>query len=128
MGEDHTEPRGQIALIAILIVTAVALAAALSASFTNRGGLARGLLHTQSQEAFANAEKCLEEALLRLKNDSSYGGGADPFGDGSCSITISGGTITVTGKVAGGKVFRKIQATVTVTLGNVQLNTWQEVP
>ncbi|TAN57948.1 hypothetical protein EPN15_02535, partial [Patescibacteria group bacterium] len=108
---------GQLALLSLLIIGAITLAAALSASFVSRTEIGRGFRASQASTAQAVAESCFEEALYRLKSDSAYEGGNVNIGDGNCSITIINDdantrSITVIGSLD--KIRRKIEAKVQI--------------
>jgi len=124
--------KGTIALISLLIITAVALAIGLSLNLLGLDEMRMGFRESKSSEAFYGAESCLEEALMRLKRDANYSGGTLQIGNGSCNIviTVNGSqrTITVSGTV--NQLIRKIQTVVNVlndgtTFGTENIS-WQE--
>ena len=123
---------GTIALISLLIITAVTLAIGLSLNLLGLDEMRMGFRESKSSQAFHVAESCLEEALMRLKRDANYTGGNLQIGQGSCNIVIAVNgterTITVTGTVD--QLIRKIQSVVNVlndgtTFGNETVF-WQE--
>ena len=123
---------GTIALISLLIITAVTLAIGLSLNLLGLDEMRMGFRGSQSSQAFHVAESCLEEALMRLKRDANYTGGNLSIGNGSCNIIITADgnqrTITVSGNID--QLIRKIQTTVNVlnngtTFGNETIS-WQE--
>jgi len=86
--------RGYIALIAVLIISAVTLAIALSLSGLGVSETDTGLLRQQSAQAGTEAQSCLQEAELRLMNNQSYAGGTVmTFDIGTCTVT----TVTTSG-------------------------------
>jgi len=123
---------GTIALISLLIITAVTLAIGLSMNLLGLDEMRMGFRESKSSEAYYVVESCMEEALVRLKREANYSSGILQIGDGSCNINIvangSQRTITVTGTVD--QLIRKIQAVVNVlndgtTFGNETVS-WQE--
>ena len=126
--------KGAIALISLLIITAVALAIGLSLNLLGIDEMRMGFRESKSSETYHVAESCLEEALMRFKRDANYSGGTLQIGNGSCNINIvvngSQRTITVTGTVD--QLIRKIQTVINVlndgtTFGNETVD-WQEIP
>ena len=106
-------PDGQLALLSLLIIGAITLAAALSASFISRTEIGKGFRQSQIVTAQGAAESCLEEALYRLKSDSNYEGGQVTIGEGTCVITIINDSATVKSITVIGsldKIRRKIEA------------------
>ena len=80
--------KGQLALLSLLIIGAITLAAALSASFIGRTELTKGFRRSIQEQAQSLADSCLEEGLYRVKSDANYDGGVFSMGDGTCSITV----------------------------------------
>ena len=92
--------RGSIALITILIISAISILLVV--------GMSEVSINTRSQISNDEAEKinnysaeaCLEEALIKLEEDSSYSSGSLTINsDTNCSILVSGTnpkTITIT--------------------------------
>ena len=84
---------GYIALITVLILTAVVLLLALNASFFGMSESEMGLDHQLSTESYWLANACAEEALNRLKDDSDYAGDEDlMINDQQCHIYLVKGT------------------------------------
>jgi len=113
-----TAPKGQLALLSLLIIGAITLAAALSASFISRTEIGKGFRQSQVVTAQGAADSCMEEALYRLKSDSAYEGGNVNIGDGTCTITIINDSATVKSITVIGivdKIRRKIEAKVQIS-------------
>jgi len=66
--------RGYIALISILIISAVLILIALSASHFGIGQTTMALQKNQSSESYYLAMACAESALMKLKEDLKYRG------------------------------------------------------
>lgn len=66
--------RGYIALISVLIISAVLLLIALGASQFSLGQSTMAIQRNQSLKSYYLAQACAEEALMRLKEDLGYRG------------------------------------------------------
>ena len=125
---------GFMALATVLIIGAAILTTALAVSL-------RGLDHLQSRDlslrahrAAAVAEACLEEGLLGLRRDATYGSGGPvgpvSIGDGSCiiEVTISGANERRLKSVATlGSLSKIFEARVSLTATGLQLLDWREL-
>ena len=127
-------PGGFAALLTIVIIGAAALLMARNASLLGLGELDLGYTSQKGEEAFSVADGCMEEALRRLRINTTYPGGTLSVSNGSCTITVAGidpnRTVTVTGTVAGTNTTynKKIEVTLTISSGNVlTILTWQEL-
>lgn len=84
-------PRGVIALITVIILGALILAVGLSASFTGQTETILAGALDREQLARMFAQTCADEALYRLKLDSTYTGGTVPVGaSDTCTVSVSG--------------------------------------
>lgn len=127
-----TAERGFAALFTIVVVSAAVLIMAYSASLLGLGELDLGYTSQKGNEAFAIADGCMEEALRRLRLNSSYAGETLTTINGSCIISIetsgSDRTITVTASTTDAH-YKKIEANVTLssdTLPVITVNSWSE--
>ena len=108
--------RGQLALISLLIIGAITLMAALSASFTGMSDRLQGFRESQTQGATAVAEGCLDDTLQRLKSNPSLEEGKIDLGtNGVCRVSVfsmnaSDKTLYITGQV--GSSIRKLEVRV----------------
>ena len=128
-----SDPRinGFIAFTSLLIISAVALAIAASISLLGVDEAKSSLSFKKGQESLKLAEGCLEEALIRLRDDNDYTGGSLNLGDGSCTIGVSGEgndrTITIQSTISDPPDYIKnLSATVKLTGNSIKLVTWQE--
>lgn len=124
--------RGFIALTSLLVISAAALAVAVSISLLGIGEAKSSLDFKKGQETLKIAEGCVEEALLRLRDNAGYSGGSLNVGDGSCTINISGTdsnwVIDVSAEITGPPDYvRSLQITVKRTGNSINILTWQEV-
>ncbi len=134
--DPETLTAGFAALISILVVSAVALAISMSISLLAIGEARSSLDFKKSQEALKIAEGCSEEALLRLKNNSSYTGtGAVALivGNGECSISVSPSgvdkVINVTAQVSEPSTYIKRLRVTVRTLGNsINILNFSQIP
>lgn len=81
---------GFIALITVIIVSAITLIVAATTIFLGTSESLLGFSADQSHETFQIGESCMEEALFRLKQEQVYAGETIFLGNGSCVITITG--------------------------------------
>lgn len=96
--------QGFVALLAVLLLGTIMLIGGLATSSIGQTQLRATISSYAELRARNFAAACLEEAVMRLKRNSSYGGAATvPIDDGTCSITVTGTgtsrTITVTATV-----------------------------
>lgn len=84
-------PRGVIALITVIILGALILAVGLSASFTGQTETILSGQLDREQLARILAQTCVDEAMHRLKLDSTYTGGTVLVGaSDTCTVSVSG--------------------------------------
>lgn len=81
---------GYIALVSFLIIGLVALSVAVSVSFLGIEVGKTSLTATRGEQTFWLAKSCLNQALLKLRNDQTYSGEELTFSTGSCTIIING--------------------------------------
>jgi hypothetical protein len=129
MKKRFTNQQGYIALIAVLIVSAVTLAISLSLNSLSIGETTSGLLKQQSAQSFGLAGSCLQEAWLRLKRDPTFAGDSLNNSLGSCTITVVGSgndrTITVESDVR--NIRRRLESQVTTSGNILTVQSWTEV-
>lgn len=91
MKKNHKNNKeGFIALITVLIVSAITIIVAATTIFLGLSESLLGFSADRSHEAFQLAESCAEEAYFRLKKDFSFSSETLIFDSGSCSISITG--------------------------------------
>lgn len=130
---DHSRKaeQGLVAITSLLIISAVVLSVAISVSLLGVGGAQNSLTYKKGVETLKIAESCVEEGLLRLRDDVNYSGGTLQVGGGSCTIMVSGTgsnrTLNVTGRLPGPPSYeRSIEVTVRRAGKSINLVTWQE--
>ncbi len=123
---------GYIALTSILVISAVALAISISISLLGVGEAKSSFDYKKGQETLKIAESCIEEALLRLRNDSNYAGASLNVGNGTCSINVSGAdadrTIDVSAQLTNLSSYtQNIQVTAKRTGNSINIVSWNQV-
>lgn len=127
--------KGIAALLVVLIITTSALIMAYNASWLGLGEIDLSYTSQKGGSALALAEACTEEALRRIKKDSSFGVGEGditlPIGANSCIINISQNLneriIITTGLVDDFE--KKLETSVNLLGGDnkIALNYWREI-
>lgn len=121
--------RGFIALVTILIISAVALLVCLSISFFSLGEAQMSLQKNQSSQAHYLANLCAEEALMKLKEDINYQGNeVFIFEQGSCQILSIEGSWTIKVLADCSNQIKKLKIVVSQVNPKTEISSWQEVP
>lgn len=122
--------KGFIALVTILVITAVALVLATSANLLGLGELQMSFNEAQSFKALDAANSCLDEALLRLKRNSDFSSGGLNVDSDSCTINIaqSGNNRIITAEGVAGDAVKKIETEVDISSSPFTLNYYKEIP
>lgn len=81
---------GAAILILVLVVGAVSILIGTTLATRGIGFLSIGNADVMSRKVLALADGCAEDALLQLRNDRQYAGGALPRSEGTCLISITG--------------------------------------
>src|SRR3990167_3518878 len=127
-----TAPKGQLALLSLLIIGAITLAAALSASFISRTEIGKGFRASQASTAQAVAESCMEEALGKFKDDPDFQETTINFeNEAKCLVSVfyedtNKAVFYVTAQIK--DVFKKLEAHITRSGENLQLTNIKELP
>ncbi len=129
------DQRGFIALITIVVLSAILLTIGLTISSASLSQLVATFGSSQSARAIQVADTCAEEGYQRLKYDSAYTGGTVPIDIYSCTITVSGSgsTRTVDTQVTVGNYTRRVRASITLSsnvAGNAKratLTKWEDL-
>jgi len=125
-----TNQQGIAALVVIVIVAAVGLLVAQSASFLGLGELGLGYTSQKGGEAFALADGCMEEAFRRIRLDTSYTGNPSlTVVNGSCTISVvvsgSDRTITVIGNTTD-EYYATIESQISLFGNVITINSWAQ--
>lgn len=120
-----------IALISVLIISAIALVVSLSASLTSTDQAKIGLKKSLSSESLYFASSCAEEALMRLRENTAYLGNETlTIIPGACQILpieLSGSLRLIKVISSYKNQFRKIKISVDVSTLPLKIDSWQEV-
>lgn len=124
--------RGYIALISVIIISALIVFIGSSANLLSISESDMGLKESQSWEAFYLATACAEEGLMKLKENLKYKGNESLiFDNGTCTILNIGGggnknrIVNVSGSAY--NIVRKIKIEIVQVNLDMQISSWQEV-
>lgn len=128
---------GYVALVSVMIMSAVLLLLSVAVSGTSVLGRLNVLTYQYKEASRGLADGCVDAALLRLINNSGYSPSNESVSVGtqSCtivSVTPSGGqkVIQVQGiypATANGRSYTNLQVRVTVSTGSLVVHSWEEV-
>jgi len=124
---------GAAMIIVVVVVVAVSLILVVTVSSLGLGEMEMGFSISQADEAFAIADGCMDETLHRIHLDNNYGIGAGTITltltNGSCDIDVTqaGNDRTVIIEGVKGLYHKKIEVTLTLSGGNITINTWKEL-
>lgn len=127
----RTDERGAAALMVFLIMLAAAVIVVSTSALIGVDVLTSGFSQQTSSDMILSAETCVEEAMIRLRRNNSYGGGSLAVGDAQCTINVTGtpcGACTIDVEAVGDSFTRNIEATVNVSGSSVDILTWEEQP
>jgi len=124
--------QGYIALISVIIISALIVIIASSANLISISESSMGLKERQSWEAFYLANACGEEALIKLKESLKYKGNETfVFDNGSCEISgATGGGNTNRRIIASGSAYnmvRKIKIEINQVNPEMDIESWLEI-
>ncbi len=120
--------KGFIALMTVLLVLVIVLTVGLNLSSLSIGEAKMGLQNNQSSQAYYLANLCAEQALMRLKENSSYHGDESiAIENGSCTILPIEDRWVI--KVSGSffNQVKKMKIVVSKLHPKLIINSWQEV-
>ncbi|HZE87876.1 MAG TPA: hypothetical protein VE090_06790 [Methylomirabilota bacterium] len=120
--------KGYIALITVLIVSAAVLITITTVALLSIGEGQSSFALYKGEDGLNFVEGCMEDALLKARNSSSYAGGTITRPEGTCSITVStiGSTWTITATTTSTLYKRTVQ--VVATRGtSFTLVSWREI-
>lgn len=125
--------KASISLISLLVISAVTLILVVAGSVNGISNYDQAFNFEAGKSGYYGAEACLEEALFRTEQDSTFTSTTIVLdADTDCSVTVAGinpKTITVTVNFL--DYSQTFQATVQVTqsgqIYNSELLTWEEI-
>lgn len=124
--------RGSVALISILIISAMLLIVSVGMSESNISTMYSFLNNESNQIMYHVAEGCLEESIVRIKDDTNFAGTTLALGDANCTATVAGGsTKTITIDISYLEYNQNFSAQVYITTqgeaNNIQLLSWEKI-
>lgn len=123
--------KGYIALTSVLIICAVGLMIASTASLLSIGESQSALSLSKGEEALAFVEGCAEDALLKSQQNINYNGGNITRPEGTCQVTVDSKTGTVwTITVTNSNIFYKRSIMIIYNRpasGNITITSWKEI-
>jgi hypothetical protein len=128
----HEAKKGYIALISVILMSALGLAIMLSVIATGVDAGRTDFSLQQSGGARSLASSCAEEALQKvLETSTTSSSGNLTVGSGTCmyvvTSTSSGQTIIVNSTGVLGTVTSKIKVVIATTTPGITLSSWEEV-
>ncbi len=123
---------GFSSLLMIVLVAAVMMTLGLSVQLSTISGIQETTLANESEQAYIAAEGCVQDALLRLRNDPNAAEGllSIVLGTTQCTTTIAraGKLRTIVGRGTFGQTTRMVRVLVSVEVapGPVTILSWQE--
>lgn len=122
---------GYIALISVLMVSAIIVLIAISASLASISESDMGFLENQAWTAFSLATACAEEALLRIKDYTLFSGSGNlTLGDGNCTYTVirlAGQNRDIRASGTVGNIIRKVKITIDGISPSINITSWLQV-
>lgn len=123
--------QGYIAFSSLLVISAVVLAVSVSVALQGVTESQASLTYKKGQESLVAANGCVEEALIRLRDNVNYTGGNLSLGNSTCVIGLSGvgadRTIVVTSTISDPPDYVKhLQITVKRAGNSVNILSWSE--
>lgn len=127
-----SKEQGYIALISVIIISALVVLIASSANLLSISESDMGLQENQAWEAFYLATACAEDALMKLKDNLKYGGNETlTFDNGTCTILSLEGSankdrIIKVASTAYNQT-RKIKIEINKVNPDMEIKSWQQV-
>lgn len=129
MKKTSQDQKGAALLLMVVVVGASALLMAIGASRLGMGELEMGYISQKADETLYLADGCADEALLRLRKNAGYSGGALSLESGSCMINVAanGNDRTITVGATSGQFNKKIRVNATINGTTIIINSWTEI-
>ncbi len=121
--------RGYVAILTVLILSAVVVGTMSTAALLSIGEARSGLALSDGEETLQFVEGCVDEALLRSRADPNYNGSTITVPEGSCLVTISKISVpwTMTVNNTTTAYQRKIQVQYTRGATGITISSWKEL-
>jgi hypothetical protein len=131
IGMSLSNTNGFLVMLSILIVSAVGVSIATSLLLLGTSGSRTSFANEQSSQARALADTCAEEALERIRKDSTYTGTVTiTLGQGTCTyaVTNTGGeNRTINASSTVDSLTRKVRVLLDDVTPQINATSWQEV-
>ncbi|HSW96875.1 MAG TPA: hypothetical protein VLF89_03540 [Candidatus Saccharimonadales bacterium] len=120
--------KGYIAILTVLIISAVVITIATTVSLLAIGEAQSSFALFKGEDTLTFVEGCMEDALLKARNNNSYTSGSITRPEGTCTITVSkaGTTWTVTATTTSTQYVRTVQAVITRG-SQMAITSWKEL-
>jgi Na+-transporting NADH:ubiquinone oxidoreductase subunit NqrC len=127
MSMKQNNQRGYAALSIVLLLSVIAGVIVITSTLLGIGEGQAALALTKGEETLHFVEGCMEDALLKIRQNASYAGGSITRPEGTCSITVAqaGSTYTVTATTPVTTYKRSIQAVVQRG-SSISITSWKE--
>lgn len=128
----HCKDKGYVALLSVLLIGAVGTVIGVTLVMLGLGASRTSYALVQSTEAKSLANACAEEALMKIRESTSFTGTATVnLGNGSCIYTVTntgGQTRSVTASGSVGTIVRKVSINISAINPQITISSWQEIP
>ncbi|PIP23884.1 MAG: hypothetical protein COX90_03155 [Candidatus Nealsonbacteria bacterium CG_4_10_14_0_2_um_filter_38_17] len=122
------EQKGFIALTTVLLVLVITLAVGISVGLGSIIEMQASLQKNQSSVTYYLANLCVEEALMKLKEDINYiGNETINLSGGSCTILPVEGSWTIKTSANYSNQIKKIKIIVSQVNPQMVISSWEEV-
>jgi len=128
MTEANKNMRGFIALMIVLLISAITLTVGVSLGLLSISEIQMSLQKNQSSQSYYLANLCAEQALMKLKENSNYSGDEIiNIGNGNCTIlSIEGNWIIKVSAFSSGQI-KKMKLVVSQINPEIIVDSWEEV-
>lgn len=121
--------QGFVAISVVLIVISVVLAVGTTITLLSVGEAQSGLVLFQGEDNLNLIEGCVDDAMLKIRSDSTYAGGALNRPEGSCTVTVNfphpNWNITVS--ASSNSIQRSVQVIFVKNPTGISLTSWKEI-
>jgi hypothetical protein len=120
---------GFVAISSALVILAVVLTLTVSVSLLSIGEMQASLALSKGEENLHFVEGCVEEALLKSRNNANYAGGSLTQPEGNCEVAVSKAenVWTVTVKSLGTQHVRPVRVVFERTVSGLSILSWREI-
>ena len=124
------EQGGYVALILVLIISAISLAIALSILLSGTDAQRSLLVSQQSVQARSLATACAEEAMQQMHDNNAFSGtNSLALATGTCSYTVtvgSGNNRSIDASATVSSATRRLKVQLTIQSSSMSVTSWQD--